>query len=154
MPLVPEREVASGAWVCLGLGCCFRWFVFEGRSFVSQWWRRRQGQGNTGHWGAGGWREGGSRFAIGGGMEGGGARWRFRELFIFTSGKKRRNSLTCRSHAATVLHGGCAACTEVHCGSGSCLVCLFSKQKGSVLVDSMHSHPSGGASKKRERLNE
>lgn len=66
--------------------------------------------------------------------------------------RKRRNSLTCQSHAATVLHGG-AACTEVHCGSGSflfvcCLFCLISKQKGRVLVDSMHSHPSGGASKK------
>lgn len=47
---------------------------------------------------------------------------------------------------------GCAASTEVHCGSGSCSKQeLFKKKKGGVgwgLADCMHSHLSGGTSEK------
>lgn len=58
-------------------------------------------------------------------------------------------SITC-SHSVAL---GCAACTEVHCGSGSCFVCLFClffKQKGES-VRGQHAQPSQWRSLKKKK---
>ena len=97
--LVPQREAASLAWMCLfsqaQVRCC-------GRG------GQRQGTKSRGR--SSRWKEGG-------------ARWRFRERFIFTM----VTSLTvnhmqpqCAVHIYPSHIAGCAASTEVHCGSGSC----------------------------------
>lgn len=85
----------------------------------------------------------------------GGARWRFREQFFFLFLYPHHgNQCDCYSHAATVscAHlalphfsngAGCAASTEVHCGSGSC---LNEKRGGGIGVECMHSHLCEGVS--------
>lgn len=151
-----ERRPLWPGWVV-----CFVlfWFVF---SFPVRWGGRSQRRGNTGHGvGEGGRGVAGSPL----GMEGG-ARWRFRERFIFTNGKTSLTvnhmqpqcaqlpppSALCKRQQGAQRALRCIVGPVVYVGFFFFLLvfCLFPNKKG-VLVDRMHSHLSRGAFQKKPK---
>lgn len=120
--LVPQWEAASLAWMSL---------VSQARCQGVNAGKQRSWCRNSN------WKEGG-------------ARWRFRERFIFIMATSLTVNHMQPQCAVPLPHHywvGRAASTEVHRGSGSCL--NRKKRVGRVgVADCMHSHLGGGASEK------